>query len=972
MTPLMVILLVQSLILFALILSGGVSQRLHSNAIDILNESTENGKLQMERELVNHWMRDIETSGLISDAAENVLEQQGKTAAEIGEDPDLNREILYGIMTPLIELLHRSYGTGIFVILDGPAAPNSEADTRAGVYIRDLDPSSYAYDNADLLLERGLPSISKEYGIPLDSFWKLGFSAEDCENGAYFHNSYDLVRDKKVERDQAGNYGYLGSLTSLDPMDTKVITYTIPLILSDGTVIGVVGGDMTESQLGSVLNAGGTNNSVIRVLGKRKAGEMTITPLVTSGALFDNYFGKEAVLCLEDSENKGVSQVKDKKGNLWYASVGKLDTYNNNTPFNSEEWVLVHIIEGNSLFAFYTQIKETLTISLLVALLFGILAVLTVGSIITNPIRRLIRELRETGKGKSIVLQKTNIEEIDELIGAVERLSEDVAASSSKISNILEASGIPMGVFEYREDTGRVFCSRSFFELLQTDGPEASYVYLEEKDFVNILRKLRKEEQSKDGELFSFEGADGIHWIRMRQVREAGESRIGVLTDITTDVMERKRLEQERNYDLLTNIYNRRAFRELAEQKLKDPPSESMAFIMWDLDNLKYVNDTYGHEEGDRYIRLFADYLKGLEREGAIVERHAGDEFMAVLPYGSREEQRRVIRNFMEQMKSKTLLLEDGYAIPLRASAGVAWYPDQAADFGTLVRYADFAMYMAKHSVKGIMQEFSPDSYRSNSYLLSGREELNHLLEKRKVRYALQPIVSRDGTVFGYEALMRPELEYLKSIQEVLYLAKSQAKLNQMEELTWLTAVDWFDQLERDGKLEPDTHFFINSIASACIYRKDAEWIQQSFPQYLKRIVLEMTETEPNEEYMKNKLTMLKQWGAMLAIDDFGSGYNNEGLILKLHPQIVKLDIGLVRFVDKDKERQDMLKGTIQFCHQQKILVVAEGVETKEELETLMDMEIDLFQGYYLGRPEIDIRPLDPYIVTKMRQLSLK
>lgn len=445
---------------------------------------------------------------------------------------------------------------------------------------------------------------------------------------------------------------------------------------------------------------------------------------------------------------------------------------------------------------------------------------------------------------------------------------------------------------------------------------------------------------------------------------------IGVLTDVTADVLERKKLEKERNYDLLTEIYNRRAFREIVEEQLNGADQEPMAFVMWDLDNLKYVNDTYGHGEGDRYIRMFADYLRTLERDGAVVERHSGDEFMAVLSSGTKEEQYGHISGFMESMKQITLEQQDGYRLPLRASAGIAWYPEHGTDFDTLVRFADFAMYMAKHSKKGILQEFDPKTYQSNAYLLSGNEELNHLLEEGTVDYAFQPIVTRDGIIFGYEALMRPHMMHLKNIQEVLNLARSQAKLSQVEELTWMTSLKWFDRLDREGKLEPGTRFFVNSISSTFLGAETVAELERRYPDCLNRVVLEVTESEPKEESMNAKLKTMKRWNAMVAIDDFGSGYNSESILLKLHPDIVKLDMELVRHIDQDSNRQNMLRSLIPLCHRLDILVAAEGVETYGELETLFELEADLFQGYYLCRPELEVRPLNPYIIEILKELA--
>lgn len=971
--PLTAILLIQAAILFVMVTGGGVSRQLRKNAVDILNENTENNRLLMERQMVHQWIRDIQMNKSTRTAIEDVLDAQGKTAEDIRHDPDLNREIIYHALPSLINDLHRNYGNGIYIILDGPAARKSGTDTKAGVYIRDLDTSSYAEDNSDLLLERGLPSISSEFGIALDSYWELGFTLEETPDNDYFYKPFNQVKDKRIARRNVNDYGYLGGLSSLNPMDLKTITYSVPLTLSDGTTIGVIGGDIQESQIRALLNQDSKGNGTnLQFLGKRERGSHAILPVVTNSPVFDRYFDKNAMIECTPVEDGAVCRIFDKYGDRWYASVKAMDIYNNNTPFEAEEWVVVRLQAESELFAFFTEVSRTLSISLLISVAFGLAAVLIVGNIITSPIMKLVQELRVAGRREKIILKRTKIDEVDELIDAIEGLSSDVAAAASRISNVLEASGIPLGVFEYMADLKTVFCSRTLFELMQLPVPEEDYCYLSVEEFTKIIDLMDEEEKQKDSVLYSVFADDTKRWLRLKQVEEENGDVIGVLTDVTADVLERKKLEKERNYDLLTEIYNRRAFREIVEKLLAGADGTPMAFVMWDLDNLKYVNDTYGHEEGDRYICRFANYLQTLERYGAVVERHSGDEFVAVFSRGSREKQLAHIMEFMEKMKQITLQQQDGYQLPLRASAGVAWYPEHGMDFDTLVRYADFAMYMAKHSSKGILQEFDPDSYHNNSYLLSGNEELNHLLEEGQVDYAFQPIVARDGSIYGYEALMRPRMTHLKNVQEVLNLARAQAKLMKVEELTWITALDCFDRMNREGKLAPGSRFFINSISSTSLGPETVADLEQKYHDCLDRVVLEVTESEPKEACMNYKLDTMKRWKALVAIDDFGSGYNSESILLKLHPDIVKLDMELVRNIDEDKDRQNMLQSLIPLCHQQNILVTAEGVETLEELNTLYAMEVDLFQGYYLGRPELELRPLNPYIVEILKGLSKK
>lgn len=972
--PFAAILLIQTILLSLFILCGGVSSSLHSNAVDIFRKNTENSELNLEREVVQHWMNDISSSESVREAIQRVLEREGKQASDIRTDPDLNRAIAYGVMPQLIELLHRSYGNGIYLILDGPASDNGSPDEKAGVYLSDLDSSSYAVDNSDLLLLRGLPSISREFGIALEGHWELGFTLDEADvTDEYFYKPYQNARNAKINIRDVDNYAYLGSRSPQGREDSGGISYSIPLVLEDGTTIGVLGGDMLENHVRRIMDMEKLSGSAdtAMLLAVQKAGSSVMEPVVTSGAVYERYFGRKNQLEYQLTGQEKIGTVTDVNGGIWYAAIIPMEVYNHNTPFEEDEWAVVQLQREDTMMTFYNQIRSTLVIYMVVSLLLGILATMLVGNMIVGPIQKLIEELRSTEIGEKILLKKTKISEVDELIDAIEGLSSDVAESASRISRILDASGVAIGVFECLHGTGRVFCSRSLFQLLWLDGTGEDYEYLPLETFRSMMQVLYESREEDDGSIYYLK-KDGRHrYVRLKLVHAENGNVTGVLSEVTGDVETRKKLERERNYDILTGIYNRRAFRELVDIILNKQKSEIALLVMWDLDNLKYVNDTYGHETGDRYIRLFADHLRTLEAEGAAVERHSGDEFMALLYNGSREALRGRVQKFMEQLKDVMLEVTGGYQLPLRASAGMVWYPEQAQDFETMTQYADFAMYMAKHSVKGGVQEFDLQSYRDNSYLLSGGEELNRLLERRNVKFALQPIVARDGSIYGYEALMRPQLNNFKNIQEVLNLAKAQAKLPQFEDLTWFAAMDWIRQ--RMHLVEDNCRFFINSIASVSLTDARVEELYHRYHDMMPRVVMEITETEQvDENGMNTKISTLHDWGGMVALDDFGAGYSTDSVLLRLHPDLVKLDMGLVSNIDKDENRRAIACNLIDYCHERGVLVVAEGVERIEELETLMKIQVDLFQGYYLARPEVEIRPLNPYVIEKIQELSKK
>ena len=167
-------------------------------------------------------------------------------------------------------------------------------------------------------------------------------------------------------------------------------------------------------------------------------------------------------------------------------------------------------------------------------------------------------------------------------------------------------------------------------------------------------------------------------------------------------VAERNRIEHERDYDALTGLYSRQAFFRVCGELFEKPDTlRHAALMMTDLDNLKTINDTYGHDWGDIYLRQTAHSLRQNSPGGTVVARLSGDEFLLLFyGYETQEALRADIKKLEENFAQSSAALPDGKRLCIRMSGGVAWYPEDALDLDTLKKYADFAMYEVKHSTK--------------------------------------------------------------------------------------------------------------------------------------------------------------------------------------------------------------------------------------------------------------------------------
>ena len=413
-------------------------------------------------------------------------------------------------------------------------------------------------------------------------------------------------------------------------------------------------------------------------------------------------------------------------------------------------------------------------------------------------------------------------------------------------------------------------------------------------------------------------------------------------------MVEKQKIEYERDYDLLTNLLNRQAFHSRMKWLFQTRPDEGCALIAMDLDNLKYINDTFSHDYGDQYISRAA-----MERPADQFAGKCGNlpdngtnficSYIAVIRKTRPE---RIAR--LQEHSNLTWTSVNRPSFRIRASAGVAWYPKDSENYEQLIRYADFAMYSVKNMTKGRFAEFNITEYEKSAYLLHNSEEQNRLIEEELLDYYFQPIVNaRTGQVFGYEALMRPRLTSLETLLEVLSLAKSQGKLYQIERLTWFLALKSFTGFKN---IPPDCRLFINSIANQGLSESDEKALEAQYGPCLGSLVVELTEEEERvESYTRKKISFLKRHGGQVALDDFGAGYNGEVSLLAVRPDFIKVDLSIVKNCHQDKNRQEMISNIISFARKNNCLVIAEGVQSREEMDTVISLGVDYLQAITLA-----------------------
>lgn len=619
------------------------------------------------------------------------------------------------------------------------------------------------------------------------------------------------------------------------------------------------------------------------------------------------------------------------------------------------------------LFSFSGHVIQVLSMTILLTLLVGILSSLIVSLSLARPVKKLSDEVEEAQKNNSTSLRfsDTGIRELDQFARAITQMNQDMLTISTKFLRIMEMASVELGGFEVRSENESVYVTDNFFSMLGKK--ELSEKSMTGKDFMEFLDSYNKSchhtVRGDGSRVYSVIHNSGeIRYVRM-EIKTEPDRQIGLVEDVTKVTRERMNIEHERDYDTLTGLYNRRAFQRESEKLFREHPEKlkHAAFVMIDMDNLKYTNDNFGHDFGDRYIheagRGFAEYVP----DGTLCSRISGDEFnLLFYGYDSQDEIRKAISEVKAALDRKYVELPSGRKLHLSISGGISWYPEDSADLKTLKKYADFAMYQVKRSRKGHFREFELDVYNRNAGETQLRKQFLQLMKREDIAYYYQPIVSAvTGKIRALEALMHVEMSMLKSPEDVLRLAKEEKCLHDLERITFFCAAEGYCRLRANGKVRGDELLFVNSIASEYMTDEECREFRQRYLDIRSQLVLEITEQELlSKEALERKTS--KGFLGAVALDDYGSGYNSEKSLLALSPKYIKVDMVIIRDIDTDIDKQQIVANIVKYAHQRGMYIVAEGVETAEELKKVLELEVDLLQGYYLSRPAATPGAINP------------
>ncbi|MDE1989403.1 MAG: EAL domain-containing protein [Betaproteobacteria bacterium] len=482
--------------------------------------------------------------------------------------------------------------------------------------------------------------------------------------------------------------------------------------------------------------------------------------------------------------------------------------------------------------------------------------------------------------------------------------------------------------------------------------------------FYRAMWKSINETGSWQGEIWDRRKGGEIYpkWLSINSVF-AEEGRLLHRIALFTDISQQKEFEEliwrQANFDTLTDLPNRRMFYDRLEQQIKKShrSEQPLALLFLDIDHFKDVNDNLGHAKGDILLTEAARRLVDCVRETDTVARFGGDEFTIILgELGDLDRVDYLCQEVLSRLAAPFQLGED--LAYVSASIGVTFYPSDATDTDRLLKNADQAMYAAKNTGRNRYSYFTPSMQALSQSRMRMAIDLRTALESRQFSLAYQPIVDlKTGVVRKAESLARWFVpgQGLVSPGEFIPVAEHTGIIVDIGDFVFRQAAEQTQHWRKS--IHPDFQLSVNMspVQFKNNSNHSAGWLShlESLGLPGSSIVIEITEgllMDSNDAGIE-QLLVFRDQGIKVALDDFGTGYSSLSYLKKFDIDFIKIDQSFVHNLGADVSSQALCEAMIMMAHKLGLAVIAEGVETEEQLAFLRASGCDYAQGYYFSKP---------------------
>lgn len=429
------------------------------------------------------------------------------------------------------------------------------------------------------------------------------------------------------------------------------------------------------------------------------------------------------------------------------------------------------------------------------------------------------------------------------------------------------------------------------------------------------------------------------------------------MQDISFIKQSQKKMEQLAYYDVLTGLANRSYFRDQLRKAIamSHRGYYNFALLYFDLDEFKRINDTLGHDAGDELLKEVSKRLISRLREEDTIARLGGDEFAVILSGIKDRSQASAIATNLQQAFAAPVKLGN-QEVSISASIGITVAPEDASEEELLLKHADLAMYEAKARGKNTFHFFSPDLNEAANERLLIENQLREAIREHQFLLYYQPKIDiRDNTIIGYETLLRwlrPDNTLVPPLRFIA-VAESTGLIVQIGEwIIWEACRFLSRQHSRGYNVSLSINLSVRQFKDDNLPEIVARILQRTGANP-GSVIFEITESMlmGDTDAAINQLNQLKRLGVSLSIDDFGTGYSSLSYLKRFPVDELKIDRSFVKDIPDDRNDMDIVAAIIAMAQKMNLRVVAEGVETAEQVEFLRKNACYQVQGYYFSMP---------------------
>lgn len=562
--------------------------------------------------------------------------------------------------------------------------------------------------------------------------------------------------------------------------------------------------------------------------------------------------------------------------------------------------------------------------------------------------------------------------ELSRQFNELQQKEQDLRASRERYR--LAAKGAEFGIWDYDFASNSIYLSVKAQEILNLDRVKEWYDMGElmpifsPYDKERLKRALQKHAEGKTDSLemqfmLVCDETKDV-WINLRgkilfDAQRQPKRLAGSLANISDTKLAEERLHRIAFYDELTGLPNRAYYEQrmrAIEGQLSQGDFMGVATLFIDLDNFKHINESLGHQYGDKVLVRLAKLLREIVSEAHDVIRFGGDEFIILIQDFESQSELEVMATKLLERFDKSFETESGrYSVTL--SIGIATYPRSVDQVEHLLKYADMALSEAKLSGKNQYQFYTKKLSEQFNTKMSFERDLRQAIENEEFELYYQPkYCIKKEKICGYEALLRwhHPLQGMISPLDFIPIAEESGLIIPLGNWVIQEAISCLNRWHKAG--HKDLTMAINISPRQF---KD-ELLLESFIKALegteveaKAIEIEVTETMAlhDMDYAIGLLAELRQRGFKIALDDFGTGYSSLNYLSELPIDILKIDKTFMAKSVKKRSGEIIIKSVISLARAHDLVVVAEGVETLEQLNFLRDESCDVIQGYYISKP---------------------